>query len=114
LSGDKTSRKGPSTAPPPFDPEEYARDSETALQSAQALRRTTQKLVPPPLHKRVRLAVPLEDLAWFELSPEALELAQWIDGKKTWLELIEFVGSEEGTLHAAAELHDAKALEYEE
>jgi hypothetical protein len=114
LSGDNPTKKGPSTAPPPFDPEAYARDSETALLGAPDMRRTTQRVAAPPLDKRVRLAVPFEDLAWFELSADALALAQRIDGTRTWLELMELAGGSEGTLRAAAELHDAKALAYEE
>jgi hypothetical protein len=105
--------KQPTTAPPPFDPEEFARSSESALRVASDYKMTTQVSTPPPLNKRVRLAVPEADLAWFEMSDEAKALLGRIDGKTTLLELMEAIPSPE-FLRAVAELHDARLLAYEE
>jgi hypothetical protein len=105
--------KQPTTAPPPFNPEEFARSSESALRVASDYKLTTQVSTPPPLNKRVRLAVPEADLAWFEMSDEAKALLGRIDGKTTLLELMETVPSTE-FLRAVAELHDARLLAYEE
>ncbi|HEY6463195.1 MAG TPA: hypothetical protein VIY73_23660 [Polyangiaceae bacterium] len=108
--------KQPTTAPPPFDPEAFAKDSETNLRvgsgASSDSRRTTQILPPPPLNKRVRLAVPIEDLEWFELSAEARGLLERLDGKHTLLEIME--GNPSPTLlKAIAELHDARLLAFE-
>ena len=105
-------RKQPSTAPPPFDPAEYAKTADSALRAGSDYKPTTQ-LVPPPLNRRVRLAMPLLDLAWFELSSQAQALAERIDGTTTLLELMEANLSPE-ILRAVAELHDARLLVYEE
>jgi hypothetical protein len=96
------------TAPPPFDPEQYARDSETELEPALT---STKKVAPaPPLNLPVRLTVALADLAWYELSPAALELAGRVDGRRTGLELLE--GGREEAFEAFAQLHAAGALSY--
>ena len=104
----------PSTAPPPFDPEEYARSSESQLKATSDFMRTAQVPVPPPLNKRVHVNVPLSDLAWFELSPEASALAQRLDGTRTLLDLMEQPGESKDFLHAVAELHDARLLAYDD
>lgn len=105
----------PPTAPPPFDPEEYARSSESALTVASDFKLTAQIPTPPPLNKRVRINVPLSDLAWFELSAEAGALAERLDGTHTLLDLMEQPGTPaEGLLHAVAELHDARLLAYDD
>ena len=99
------------TSPPPFDPEEYARNSEAVLRASSDPKRTRQ-IAPPPLNRPVRLAVPKSDLAWFDLSPEAASLVERMDGTRTLLELME--GDETpDLLRAVAELHDAKLLEYD-
>jgi hypothetical protein len=103
--------KGPSTAPPPFDPEEYAKKSDAAVRIASDFKLTAQ-LSPPPLDKRVRLAVPETDLAWFELSPEAAAIVAQIDGTKTLFDLMEADPSPE-RLRAFAELHEAHILAYD-
>jgi hypothetical protein len=106
--------KGPgsSTAPPPFDPEQYARDSDAAVRVASETLKTRQ-LAPPPLNKRVRVAPGTEaDLEWFDLSDEARALLARIDGTRTLLELMEGNPSTE-LLRAVAELHDAHLLVYE-
>lgn len=105
--------KGPSTAPPPFDPEEYARKSDAAVRVASDFKLTTQLPAPPPLNKRVRIAVPESDLAWFDLSPEAAAIVRQIDGTKTLLQLMEADPSPE-KLRAFAELHDNRVLAYED
>jgi len=104
--------KQPTTAPPPFNPEEFAKSSESALRVASDYKLTTQ-LTPPPLNRKVRLAVPEADLAWFEMSAEAKALLGRIDGTQTLLEMMEAVPSPE-FLRAVAELHDARLLAYEE
>lgn len=101
----------PTTVPPPFDPQEYARDSEVELRSA-ADQRPTAPMAPPPLTKRVRLAVPISDLAWFGLSEETMALVRRIDGEHTLLEMLE--GASEELLAAVSKLHDAGALRYED
>jgi hypothetical protein len=102
--------KQSTTAPPPFDPEEFARYSETSIPVPPDARRTAP-LAPPPLNKRVSLAVPLEDLEWFELSDEAKALLPRIDGTQTLFELMEGSASQE-FLRAVAELHDARLLAF--
>jgi hypothetical protein len=103
---------GASTVPPPFDPEQYARDSDAAVRAVSDHTKTRQ-LAPPPLNKRVRVAEGAEgDLAWFELSADATALLARIDGTKTLLELMEGSPSTE-LLRAVAELHDAHLLVYE-
>jgi hypothetical protein len=103
---------GPSTAPPPFDPEQYAKDSDALVRVASETLKTTQ-LATPPLNKRVRVAADTEeDLEWFDLSADARALLARIDGTKTLLELMEGNPSTE-LLRAVAELHDAKLLVYE-
>ena len=107
--------RSPTTAPPPFDPEQYARDSEVALRVARPVgsRSTAETPSPPPLNRRVHVTVPPSDLAWFDLSEVALELAGRIDGSTTLLELIE--GADSGLkLEAVAQLHDAGLLAYED
>lgn len=111
--------KTPTTAPPPFDPEQYARDSELALRASSTrstatptseLRSTAELPSAPPLNKRVRVAVPVSDLAWFDLSEAALAMAARIDGTKTLAELID--GASE--LEVIAQLHEAGVLQYDE
>jgi hypothetical protein len=103
--------KQPTTAPPPFDPDEYAKSADTALRAG-ADHNPTTRLAPPPLNRRVSLAVPVEDLAWFDLSAAAQALIERIDGTTTLLEMMEAVRSPE-VLRAVAELHDARLLVYE-
>ncbi|HEY8088156.1 MAG TPA: hypothetical protein VIF09_09930 [Polyangiaceae bacterium] len=107
----KAKREHLPTAPPPFDPEEFARSSESALRTASDTRRTAENQSPPPLNKRVRIAVPAEDLEWFELSPGARALLERIDGTKTLFDLLEGTANPE-ILKAISELHDARILAY--
>jgi hypothetical protein len=105
----------PPTSPPPFDPEEYARSSESALGAASDFKLTAQVPSPPPLNKRVRINVPLSDLAWFELSAEAGALAARLDGTTTLFDQMERSGDHgEDLLRAFSELHDARLLAYED
>jgi hypothetical protein len=104
--------KQPTTAPPPFDPAEYAKNADSALRRGPDNKPTTQ-LSPPPLNRRVRLAVPVADLAWFDLSAEAQALVERIDGTSTLLDMMEATRSPE-FLRAVAELHDARLLAYED
>jgi hypothetical protein len=110
-SGDKP--KDATTERPPFDPDVYARNSE-ALMNAAASRpiSTAEVPSPPPLNKRVSMAIPSADLDWFGLSEDALAFTQRIDGTKTLLELMEGA-QDETTLNVIAELHDAGVLAYE-
>ncbi|MGH7295728.1 MAG: hypothetical protein ACRELB_12370 [Polyangiaceae bacterium] len=101
-----------STAPPPFDPEAYAKSSESALQAASDSR-LTATMKTPPLNKRVRVAVPAEDLDWFELSEGARALLARVDGSTTLFDLLEG-GEVPDMLKAIAELHDAHVLAYED
>lgn len=105
--------KGPSTAPPPFDPEEYARESDAAIAAASDFKVTTKRIVAPPLNKKVRLAVPESDLDWFELSDVARAFLRQFDGTKTLLELMEGNPSPD-LLRVVAQLHDARVFAYED
>lgn len=59
--------------------------------------------------------MPLSDLAWFELSAEAVALAERLDGSMTLLDQMERSGAPaEGLLRAVAELHEARLLAYED
>jgi hypothetical protein len=107
------SPKGPSTAPPPFDPEDYARKSDAAVRVASDFKLTAELPAPPPLNKRVRLAVPESDLAWFDLSAEAVAIIRQIDGTKTLLELMEAHPSPE-RLRAFAELEENRILAFDD
>lgn len=108
-SGDKP--KDPTTERPPFDPDAYARSSEMLINAARPVS-TTEVPSPPPLNKRVSMAVPPTDLDWFGLSEAALAFTKRVDGTKTLLELMEGA-QDEKTLSVIAELHDAGVLAYE-
>jgi hypothetical protein len=105
------------TAPPPFDPEEYARDSEMLLRAAKPaqgdLLSTAQLPAAPPLNKRVRMTVPPADLEWFDLSETARALVGRIDGTRTLFEIIEGAGIADAVA-AIAQLHDNGLLAYED
>jgi hypothetical protein len=113
--------RAPTTAPPPFDPEQYARDSELAMRTVRPAnlgkrddgRSTAELPSAPPLNKRVRMNVATSELAWFDLSEAALAIAQRIDGSTTLLELMEGAPPD-GAVEAVAQLHEAGLLEYEE
>jgi hypothetical protein len=66
----------------------------------------------PPLNKRVRISVPPSDLAWFDLSEQALALAARMDGSRTLHDLMEL--SPEAGLDAVGQLHDAGLLQFED
>ena len=103
--------KDATTERPPFDPDAYARNSEALINASRPIS-TAEVSSPPPLNKRVSMAVPSEDLDWFGLSEDAMAFTQRIDGTKTLLELME--GSQdEKTLNVIAELHGAGVLAYE-
>jgi hypothetical protein len=101
------------TAPPPFDPEAFAKSSESAMQASSDTRLTTPLHSPPPLNKRVSIAVPAEDLEWFELSADARALLARIDGTTTLFDLLEGSASPD-VLKAIAELHEARVLAFVE
>jgi hypothetical protein len=114
-SGGAGGRTPTTTVPPPFDPEEYARDSELAMRvaaPASDLHRTAEMPPAPPLNKRVRLNVPLSDLAWFELGEGALQLAEKLDGTRSISEVMELLPGVD--LQAVGQLHDAGVLVYED
>jgi hypothetical protein len=116
MGGDRDGGAGrsPTTVPPPFDPEEYARDSELAIRvrPASDLHSTAQMGAAPPLNKRVSIKVPMSDLAWFDLSDAALSLAEQIDGTKTISELLEAAPAV--NLEAVGQLHDAGVLAFDD
>ena len=103
--------KDPTTERPPFDPDAYARSSEALINASRPIS-TAEVPTPPPLNKRVSMAVPATDLDWFGLSQDALSFTKRIDGSKTLLELMEGA-QDEKTLGIIAELHDAGVLAYE-
>ncbi len=85
------------------------------LEAASDFKLTAQLPEAPPLNKRARLSVPPSDLAWFELSPEALALCEQLDGSTTLLELMERPGpGPSATLVTVAELHEARLLAFED
>jgi hypothetical protein len=85
------------------------------LEVASDYKLTAQLPEAPPLNKRARLSVPATDLAWFELSPEALALCEQLDGSSTLLELMERPGpGPSPTLVTVAELHEARLLAFED
>jgi hypothetical protein len=113
--GEKGGGRTPTTVPPPFDPQEYARDSELAIRVARPetdLYSTAEMSAAPPLNKRVSIKVPMSDLAWFELSEAALSLAERIDGTKTISELLESAPAV--NLEAVGQLHDAGVLAFDD
>jgi hypothetical protein len=111
----------PTTAPPPFDPQQFARDAELAISTVRPAnvpldesgRSTAEVPEGPPLHKRVRINVPAAELAWFDLSEAAVALAALIDGTKTLLEIIEG-GTIAGGVEAVAQLHGHGLLDFED
>jgi len=114
--GSGSGGRTPTTVPPPFDPEEYARDSELALRVAPAppasdMHATAEMPPAPPLNKRVQLTVPESELAWFDLSAGALALASRMDGSKTLNELLD---SPDHDLEGVGQLHDAGLLQFED
>jgi hypothetical protein len=77
----------PTTVRPPFDPVEFARESDSRIrvQSAPASGRPTSP--PPPDATRPRgqeiplLAMAREDLEWFDLDAPALALLRLVNGE---------------------------------
>lgn len=111
VTGGGEKPKDATTERPPFDPDAYARSSEALINAARPIS-TAEVPTPPPLNKRVSMAVPATDLDWFGLSQDALSFTKRIDGTKTLLELMEGA-QDEKTLGIIAELHDAGVLAYE-
>jgi hypothetical protein len=116
MSGDG-SEKESQTVPPPFDPEQFARDSELSVVRARPDAHETDEVPsPPPLNKRVSLAIPITELDWFNLSDGAKAFARHINGQTTLMELLELMGAADppAGLEAVAQLQDAGVLSYEE
>lgn len=111
VSGGGNKPKEPTTERPPFDPDAYARSSEALINVSRNIS-TAEVPSPPPLNKRVSMAVPATDLDWFGLSEDALSFSKRVDGTTTLLELMEGA-QDEKTLNIIAELHDAGVLAYE-
>lgn len=104
----------PTTVPPPFNPEVYARDSEFALRTstpAADMHATAEMPLAPPLNKRVQLSVPESELAWFDLSEGAMSLAARMDGTTTLNNLLD---SPDHGLEEVSQLHDAGLLKFED
>jgi hypothetical protein len=96
----------PDTVRPPFDPEEYARESESKIRIEAA-----QQTVPPPAQYAVGLAsgtmaafatvepdvvalllVARDDLEWFQLQPAARALLRHVDGQATIADIARLAG----------------------
>ena len=127
MAAERGRGRPPTTVPPPFDPEQFARESELAFKAVPAVTRPAPAPGPdqgatgeapsaPPLNKRVTLTVPLSDLAWFDLPAPAQALAAAIDGKMTLMELLELLGASDPPVgfEAVAQLQDAGFLRYED
>ena len=122
MADDKPSRRptrdfkvqpaGEATVRPPFDPEEFARDSESRLRiadvvplpsedsdsppSSQSATRlaaagTSRGSAPPPDAVPYRVMAP-EDVEWFELDHDALSLLNRVNGLKTIERIADGVG----------------------
>jgi hypothetical protein len=107
--------RDPTTRPPPFDPEQYAKDSEMKLRAVSDVmpaRRATTKLA------AAMDAVPLrksdaEDAGWFELGPDSARLLEVIDGKSTLRELGAKLGmSDTDVMQTALELASIGLVEF--
>jgi hypothetical protein len=81
------------TVRPPFDPVEFARESESKLQVQEDGAAGNRPTVPPPPglpgyvcaigpHVIPELVVAREDLEWFDLTPEARKVLQFVDGQR--------------------------------
>lgn len=93
----------PATVKPPFDLEQFARETDTklVLEGSPASGRPTAP--PPPAVRREEagsdvpvVAISREDLEWFELSPDARDLMHQVNGRDT-------VESLSGLLHLPME-----------
>jgi hypothetical protein len=124
MSDGKATKKDLATAPPPFDPEEYARESESMVVGKPVASPSMKPTMPPdPFYQELRescsdhmpvaeivddgsdwqsevrvlstaplprdmppfeavpyLAMQADDLAWFELGPDARRILALIDG----------------------------------
>jgi hypothetical protein len=97
FEGDDSSPDDRATVRPPFDPADFARESErrTMRPDADAPSQTPEvgsaSIVVETLAAQEtsvpRLAVAHEDLEWFELSPNARRMLEFVDGAAT-LEVI--------------------------
>jgi hypothetical protein len=93
------SARAPITVRPPFDPEQYARDSDRALQAGEeSSSESTAPTPPPALDLRVDavvedwvplLAVPRAELEWMDLKPMACTLLLRVNGCSTVREIAE-------------------------
>jgi len=108
----KVQPAGDETVRPPFDPEEFARESESRLRIAHvAAPLIADDEVPPSSQSATRLtaaaretlpapdAVPframaMEDLEWFDLDGEAKALLERVNGVRTIARIAETVGME--------------------
>ena len=93
-TGDEPSREA-TTVRPPFDPEKFARESDSSLRVLEESGRaalSNRPTVPPPpglpdyaaiigVDGVPELVVAREDLEWFDLTPEARSLLQHVDGE---------------------------------
>lgn len=83
----------PVTVRPPFNPEKFARESDSSLRvhEERGAAPSNRPTVPPPpglpdyssllgVHGIPELVVAREDLEWFNLTPEARNVLQYVDG----------------------------------
>lgn len=103
-------RVDPTTVPPPFDPVEFARESDTHQRLLDATERAELRpTVPPPPTYPAEvgasapraaidagtvpcLAIAREDLEWFGISPTAAGVLRHVDGLATLGTLAEVTG----------------------
>jgi hypothetical protein len=81
------------TVRPPFDPVAYARESDSQIQVQEEAGAENRPTVPPPpglphyvpaIGPEVipELVVARDDLEWFDLTPEARRVLQFVDGER--------------------------------
>lgn len=87
----KASAPPPPTVKPPYDTEQFARETDTKIRM-ESMPPSARPTVPPPAPEPIHmargtdvpvLAISREDLEWFELSPSARDLLRQVNGRDT-------------------------------
>jgi hypothetical protein len=87
----KASAPPPPTVKPPYDPEEFARETDTKIR-LESIPPSARPTSPPPAPEPIPmagatdvpvLAISREDLEWFELTSAARDLLRQVNGRDT-------------------------------